>query len=155
MNLAAIEQLGFVRWIATGAGVYPAFSAAHVLGIALLVGPILLADLRLAGLRALARLDDALHLLIRAAMVGFALAAATGLPLASVQAQKYAGNPAFQLKMGLIVLAGANALLLRSLLRGEDWRNAAGLPAARICGLASALLWIAIILAGRWIAFVE
>ncbi|MDY6961140.1 MAG: hypothetical protein SV862_04505, partial [Pseudomonadota bacterium] len=44
-----IEAFSLVRLIVTIPGLYPAISALHILGIALLVGPIATVDLRILG----------------------------------------------------------------------------------------------------------
>jgi hypothetical protein len=148
--LAAIEAATLVRAVATAPGLYPLVSALHVVAIALLFGPIVLADLRLTGLFD-ARLDPVMPLLKRTALLGFALAAATGLLLASVQlATRYATNPAFLLKLGLIVAAGLNLLI-----HERFGRAAPGGARAAVAGGLSILLWLGVILAGRWIAFVD
>lgn len=150
IDLAAIEQASFVRFLAVTAGVYPALSALHVVGIALLFGPIALADLRLLGVLG-PRLDAALPVLKRTACAGFALAATTGLLLASVQLSiRYATNVAFVLKLGLIMFAGLN------MLAHERFRRAVpGGAGAAVTAGASILLWLGVIAAGRWIAFID
>lgn len=150
IDLAAIEQAPLVRFVAVTAGVYPALSAMHVIGVALLFGPIALADLRLVGVIG-ARLDAAMPILRRAAIFGFALAVVTGLVLASVQiATRYAGNVAFLAKLGLIGLAGVNLAV-------HEWRRRRDPARASdpVAGVASLTLWLAVIFAGRWIAFVD
>jgi hypothetical protein len=140
--LAALEAAGPVRILATAPGAYPLVSALHILGLCLLVGPILLADLRLLGALGPA-LDPALPLLRRAAACGLALAAATGLLLFAVQATEYAANAAFWVKLGLVAAGVANALAFRRAARPPAWVAAVSLS-----------LWLAALLAGRWIAFV-
>lgn len=136
----SIEALALVRLIATSSWLYPVISALHILGIAMLVGPIVLADLRL--LRLLGpQFDPVMPALQRTALAGFALAAVSGLLLASVQVSSYATNPFFLAKMLILLAAGANAL----------WLAMGGAP--RIAGLLSLLLWLGAILAGRWIGF--
>ena len=69
------------------------------------------------------------------------------------RASHYAENPAFQTKMILLVLAGANMAFfqLRSIRNIESWDTSAVTPpAAKIAGATSLLLWIGVILAGRW-----
>ncbi len=144
IDWAAIEAAPVVRFLATAPGVYPVVSALHVLGIALTVGPILLVDLSTLG-RLGPALDAARASLVRAALAGFALAAATGLALASVRISEYVANPAFQAKLVLLGLAGLNALA---------HHVAAGARARRSTALASIALWIGVVFAGRWIAFV-
>lgn len=153
IDLTAVEQAPFVRFLATGYGVYPALSAAHILGIALLVGPILIVDARLTGLLRGRALLYAAPALVRTALTGFALAATTGLLLFTVKAADYAANPAFLVKLGIVAAAGLNALLLRRLVPAP-FAGADPPPAARVAALVSIAAWLAAILAGRWIAFV-
>lgn len=152
--LAAIEQWPLVRWIGAGAGVYPVLSALHILSIALVAGPILLVDLRLIGALRSRALDPGLALLARTSMVGAAMAVATGLLIASVQITKYVVNGPFLLKMALIALAGLNAFALRRAARAGTWPALVGTARGRAAGAISLLLWLGVILAGRWIAFV-
>jgi hypothetical protein len=149
--LAFLENSALAGIVGGTAGVYPAISALHVIGIALLVGPIILIDLRLMGLMRQALGPTQIALLIRAAILGFALAALTGIALFSVQALKYGENPAIAVKFALILMAGANALALRRFGGGglkDHGRNAA------LFGAASLILWLGAVFAGRWIAFV-
>lgn len=153
MDASLVEQLPLVRWIATGAGVYPVLSALHILSIALLVGPILLVDLRLLGLLR-GRIDMALGLLANTALIGLVMAMASGAAIASVQLGKYLGNGPFLAKMAIIALAAANALALRHAARPGEWTALVGTWRGRAAGAVSLALWPAAILAGRWIAFV-
>ena len=129
-------------------------SALHILSIALVAGPILLVDLRLIGLLRSRALDPGLALLARTSMVGAAMAVATGLLIASVQITKYVVNGPFLLKMTLIALAGLNAFALWRAARAGGWPALVGTARGRAAGAISLLLWLGVILAGRWIAFV-
>ena len=139
----AIEESGFATIIATTPHLYPALSALHILGIALTIGPILVVDLRYLGLLKVPSLDPVISLLQRVSMTGFRIALPTGAALFTVQAVDYVQNPAVWLKAGLLLLAGLNAALAPRL-PGRD----------RLVGAASLLLWLGILAAGRWIAFV-
>jgi hypothetical protein len=149
--IAWLAALGVSSGVARSAPVYATVSAAHVLGIALLVGPVLLADLRLAGL--LRGLDAAaIAILRRTAMLGVALAMGTGVLLLSAKPGDYAGNAVVWAKLAVIAAALANAARfeLRWRRHGESLLSRGGGPQA----LLSAALWLAAILLGRWIAFV-
>jgi hypothetical protein len=65
-------------------------------------------------------------------------------------------NPAFRIKMALIVLAGVHALIFHLAARRKmpAWNSATPPMAARIAGLVSILLWIGVVAAGRWIGFI-
>lgn len=148
-----IEALPLVRMIATIPGLYPAISALHILGIALLVGCIAIVDLRLLGVFS-AKLDEALPSLIRVALAGFAVAATTGLLLVSVRIGNYASNPAFVTKMAILLAAGTNALLLRLAPGSADVRHGLGTFRGRLAAGMSLALWTSAVFSGRWIAFI-
>lgn len=150
--LASIETHQWVRLIVSVPWVYPTISALHILGISVLFGSILTVDLRL--LRLLGpTLDASLHLLVRIALCGFAIAATTGLLLASVRISNYAANPAFLTKIAILCIAGLNALVLR-VSAGNDLASLAGNWRAIRAASLSVSLWVGAVFAGRWIAFV-
>lgn len=134
---------------------YPLVNAAHIIGIALLFGAIVPLDLRLLGFWRSAPLSALARVLLPVAMTGLALALATGALLFSVDAVKYAGMGVFQLKLALILLAGANALALRGSTWGDRYDGARDAIPARLklAGLVSMLLWVSVILSGRMIAY--
>ncbi|NNU36025.1 hypothetical protein G9X64_05915 [Rhizobium sophorae] len=148
-----IEALPLVRMIVTVPGLYPAISALHIFGIALLVGCIVTVDLRLLGVVS-AKLDEALPGLVRVALAGFAVAATTGVLLVSVRIGNYAFNPAFLAKMALLLIAGTNALVLRLGTGSADVRGGLGTSHGRLAAGLSLALWTSAVFSGRWIAFI-
>lgn len=128
---------------------YPALEVLHLLGIALLLGNLVLLELRVLGrasalpLAALARTTLALVAL------GFALAAGTGLLMFASQPAELLANRVFTLKLLLLCLAGANAAWFHG--RGSLQRLD-GL--ARAQALLSLGLWAAVLACGRFIAYV-
>ena len=142
------------RWLQGSGTAYLFVNTAHILGLALLLGAIVPLDLRLAGgwrgegLALLART------LSRMAAVGLALALGTGLWLFSVRPLDYVDNPAFVWKMGLLLLALVNVLWQH---RVPGWAALlAGAPptaGVRWRARVSLLLWLGVLLAGRWIGF--
>lgn len=147
-----IEDTSPARFIATTPVAYPLLSALHLFGIILVVGSIVPVDLRL--LRVIGpQLDPALPSLVRIAVIGFAIAVLSGALLASVRITEYAQNPAFLAKMLILLAAGANVLLLRVVTGSGRIPVMRGGSAGRIAATASLSLWIAAVLAGRWIAF--
>lgn len=150
---AALTELGRISGIALSSPLYAAVSALHILGIALLVGAILLVDLRLAGL--LKRLDpDAMALMRRVARMGAALAVATGILLASARPAEYLANRVFLAKMAVVALALANALAFEIMARRTPLAALVDTPYARAAAILSLGLWPVVIGLGRWIAFV-
>lgn len=129
-------------------------NAAHILGIGLILGPILALDARLLGFFRQVPLSALGRYLAGTAKIGVALAVLTGIALFSVRPIDYLDNSAFLAKLAILALAIANALLING---GRAWRAAiAGNEIAaslRVQAAASGLLWIAALVAGRWIGF--
>ncbi|PLC04068.1 hypothetical protein CY658_18735 [Variovorax sp. RO1] len=128
---------------------YPALEAVHIVGIALLFGGLLVFELRALGLGRELPAPLLARLTLRPALVGFGLCAVTGLTMFSGQPDELLANNAFRVKLGLIALAGANAALFH-------FRS--GVATIDRFGQAQCLLslgfWLAVIICGRWIAYV-
>jgi hypothetical protein len=122
---------------------YLLVNAAHILGVGLLVGAILPLDLRLLGLFRTVPLAVIEPFLTRAAATGLALALVTGVWLFTVKPAEYLGNEAFLIKGALLVAALAN-IVLRYRIAGF----------ARAAAAFSLVLWLGVLVAGRWIGFV-
>jgi len=149
-----LESSGLGETMRSSAWLFPTANVLHVLAVILLVGPIVALDLRLLGL---ARRLEALPL--ERYLTGFAKLAlpvilATGVALFAADATHTAENPAFWVKMGLLVLALANALLFRRRWQRTlpEWDSRAP-AAARLQALASLLLWPATAASGRLLAY--
>jgi hypothetical protein len=127
---------------------YPALEIVHIFGIALLLGNLVLLELRVFGRGAALPLADLARLSLAVALCGFALVAASGLLMFASQPQELLANSAFTLKMLLILLAGGNAVAfhVRGSLKRLD-------TTARALMLVSTVLWLAVLTCGRWIAY--
>lgn len=151
--LHELTALGLATGVARSSMVYALVSACHVLGIALLLGPIILVDVRLLG--GLRGLDlDAIVILRRTAKVGVGLLLITGVLLFSSKPAEYLANPAMQLKLLVIGTGLANALAFEGRARHAGLSAAMSDKAARLMGAASITAWLLALLLGRWIAFV-
>lgn len=135
--------------LATHPWAYPALEAVHVLGIGLLLGNLLLLELRVWGLNRALPLEPLARATLVLALAGFGLAAASGLLMFATRAVDLIANPAFVWKMGLLCALGLNAALFHA--RGGVRRVDA---VARGLLLLSLLGWMATLAAGRWIAYV-
>jgi hypothetical protein len=159
--------LAFCKWLeATPVGasvrqslwLFPAIETVHLLGMAALLATIGTFDLRLAGI--LLRRDTISSVgrrLLPWAWAAFAIQVITGGLLFSSEASHMVVNPAFRVKMLLIVLAGTHALAFQWATRKRipAWDGEAAPPAlARIAGVLSLLLWMGVVAAGRWIGFI-
>jgi hypothetical protein len=128
---------------------YPVLEIVHICGIALLLGNLVLLELRVFGRGAAIPVPDLARLSLGLAGTGFGLVAASGLLMFSTQAGELLANRAFTLKMLLLLAAGCNAAMfhVRGSLQRLD-RTARGLM------VLSTAIWIAIVACGRWIAYV-
>jgi hypothetical protein len=149
----------FSQFIQSDENFFPALEVLHVMAVALVIGPILLLDFRLmdvGGDRAFST-PRLMRLVVPIALGAFVVAFISGGLMFASQPTRYIQTPVFLIKMGLLVLAGANMMLFhRWFDRTEfDWHSDAISPArARIAGLTSMLLWLSILVAGRFIGFV-
>jgi hypothetical protein len=137
--------------------VFPIIEGTHLLGIALSAGALCWFDLRLLGL---ALRDEPISRIWKyvmpVAFVGFGLVFITGFLLFWAEAATAYRSLHFWIKMGLILIAGANALIFESKLHPKmaDWDSAALPPmSARVAGIVSLVLWTAIIVTGRTMAY--
>ena len=147
--LEALEAFGPSAFFRTSFYLYPIANLVHVLAIGALVTSAVLMDVRVLGLGRGIPVETVVHYLRPLALWALAVAVLTGLSLFSVQPVEYFANPAFRIKMLLLVLAIANAAVFTSF-RTHRRRE---LPAAKVMALASICLWIAVALSGRFIGF--
>ena len=100
-------------WLATlavgPAWSWPIMEALPFLGLCLLLGAIIVMDLRLLGFARTIPVS-AVHSLVPLAVIGFGINLITGILFFFGDPFRYGVNLAFQLKMILVVLAGLNAL---------------------------------------------
>jgi hypothetical protein len=162
--VAAPAFCGWLEQSPVGAAVrqslwlFPAIETVHLLGMTVLVWTVAAFDLRLLGW-AFERtpVSELARRLLPWTWMGFGLQVVTGALLFSSEAAKMYVNPAFRMKMVLICLAGAQALIFQFAAghRLAAWDERGAVPvAARIGGLISILLWIGVVAAGRWIGFI-
>ena len=121
----------------------------HICGIALLLGNLVLLEMRVFGLGKQLDVKALAGLSLTVAAGGFSLAAASGLLMFASQAAELLTNRAFTLKMVLLMVAGCNAAWFhgRGSLEKLD-------IVARLQMVVSSLIWLAVVACGRWIAYV-
>ncbi|WP_309130981.1 DUF6644 family protein [Brevibacterium sp.] len=137
---------------------YPTLESLHILGIAVLVGPAFAFDLRLLGIgHNLVPVTEAARYLLPVSHFGLGIAVVTGVLLLSSQAVGVAGSGAAPWKLGLLLLAGLNALVFhRGVYRRVfQWADTdATSIAARVSAVVSMMTWTGVIFAGRFLAYV-
>ena len=136
---------------------YWMLNGAHVLGIAVSAGAILWFDLRALGLNMLDMRISEVYRQINVYMTtGFILMFITGTLLFWARAADSYTNVYFRIKVAGLLLAGANAMYFNfKTKRGIGGWDTAGRPPfnVRMAGLASIVLWAAVIASGRLMAY--
>lgn len=131
---------------------YPVLEIVHIFGIVLLVGSALMFDLRLLGFSKHLPAAALGNHLLTWSVRGLWLIIPSGILLFITNAGTLGHDPVFGIKLSLLVLAAANALWFRVLMRRKD--NAAALPpASKLIAVFSVVLWAAIIACGRLLAY--
>jgi hypothetical protein len=155
--IAYLENSGFADNIRENDLLFPVIESVHVLAICLVVGSILVVDLRLLGLAStrwpVSRVTWSILPLTWGA---FVVAVASGGLMFISNATKYLGNGFFVAKMILIGVAGLNMVVFHFVGARDlpKWDNESRLPlSARLAGGLSLLLWVGVVACGRWIGF--
>ena len=134
---------------------WPIAESIHFVGLTLLFGSIAAWDLRLVGVAKHVPIA-AFHRLIPFAILGFMINAGSGSFFLMTEPDQYVYNPAFQLKMLCVVLAGINVGLFYLTMFRRVNRLGPGVQGpilARLNGAVSLVLWVTVIICGRMITF--
>jgi hypothetical protein len=154
--VGALEESSIGSAMRESLWMFPLVETVHIIGFSILVGAVILFDLRVLGfskrisIRLLAR-----HLLPWS-LAALLLIVPTGVMMFSSEATDLVSNRAFVVKMLLLMLAGANAgaFHLGSFRDAELWdQNTPAPTGAKLHAVASMLIWAGVITCGRMIAY--
>jgi len=149
-----IGALPLSATIAEGWG-FPFCESLHVVGATFVMGSILMLDLRLLGIAGRRYpISQIIREIVPWTLAAFAMAVVFGVGLFITQPGRYMANRAFQIKLVLLVLAIVNMLVFhfwskRRIAAWDTAETASG--AARLAGACSLVLWVGVMLAGRWV----
>lgn len=137
---------------------FPTIESIHVLALVLVVGSIMMVDLRLLNLASRNRsVKELTSDVLPWTWTAFALAAITGTLLFSSSAIRYVGIWQFEAKMCMLLLAAINMGIfhLGAFRSVTHWDEAPTQPpfAAKLAGGVSLCIWVTIVALGRWIGF--
>lgn len=149
---AALETTAFATALRGSVWIYPLVNAAHILGVALLVGAIVPLDLRLLGMWRTVPVGPLWRVLTRTAAVGLAVAVMAGALLFIARADDYVASSLFLSKMALVAAGAANALVLHGT---DPAASSAAAPTAfmRVAACVSLCLWPAALVLGRLVGY--
>jgi hypothetical protein len=147
------QTIQTVEWI------IPAVQTVHILAVAAVMSSVLMINLRLIGLGA----RDQTIAAVAKRFLPFIwwplpVLLATGATLIIAEPTRALENPVFVLKMGLLLAAAGITLACQIPLQRNAvfWDLSSGRRrAARLIASVSLPLWVAIVFAGRWIAYIQ
>jgi len=155
--LTQIENTPVGSAVRESTWLFPTIETLHVLSIVLVVGTIMIVDLRLINVASRRRpVSELMSEVLPWTWTAFVSAAITGSLLFTSAAVKYAHNGPFRFKMLLLALAGINmAVFHLGSYRGvAKWdRDALTPTSARVSGAISLCIWVTVVSLGRWIGF--
>ena len=153
---AFIVDSPLTMWVEATYWIWPILEITHFFGLSLLLGGLIIIDLRLAGhFKALPLI--ATHQLLPFVFIGFGLNLITGILFFYGDPLRYAVNIGFQIKMALVFLDVLNALLYYWKIHPviHTWNSAnATPPIARFVAYASLTIWSGVLVCGRLLPYV-
>ena len=154
--LVWIETTAFAAAMREWLWLYPIVEVLHILGFSILVGGAVLFDFRLLGISRFISVAALSKHLLPWARRSLLVIAPTGAMMFAAHATEMAANPAFQLKLLLLSLAGLNAVVFHAgifrTVAGWDLQSA--IPAAaKVSAIISLCLWAGVITCGRLLAY--
>lgn len=149
----ALEASTLGMWMRAGWG-YPAANVLHLAGVVMLLGTIMLLDLRLLGYGRRLPAIEVSRLLTPIGVAGLSLAIVTGVCLFAADASALVASRPMQFKLLAVATAIINALAFR-------WRFSDCLaqwdthppPLGRASAALSLLCWPSVLILGRMIAY--
>jgi len=154
--LGALEHSPLAVAMRHSLWLYPIVEIVHIAGFVLLVGAVAMLDLRLLGFRPSTSVRALSRSLLPWAWAALLLVVPSGVAMFSTHAIEFAANPAFRVKLVLLVAAGVNAALFHNgVFRSvASWDQHVRTPgAAKASAALSLLIWLGVITCGRLIAY--
>ena len=141
------------------AWIIPILQSTHILAIAAVMSAVAMIELRLFGMATAFSFEQTIRRFVPLIWIGLAVLLATGAVLIISEPKRTLnGNPAFYLKMAMLIVAIAVTVAFQAAVR----RNLGFVRSLarfgwvlQLSALVTLALWIAIAVAGRWIAYVQ
>ena len=132
---------------------WPTCETLHFVGLSLLIGVVLIIDLRMLGVMKYASFAS-LHRLLPWGILGFAINTLTGMLFFIGAPGQYTGNAAFHWKIAFVLVAAVNALYFTVV--DEAWVLKPGDDApftAKFAAIAAFVLWVGVMYCGSMLPF--
>jgi len=152
-----LQQVGWATDLRESTLMFPIVEGLHLLGLAFILGPVLMLDLRLAGI---AWRDIPVSKIAKTfvpySIAGAIVMFATGILLFCSEPVRCYESGWFRIKVVLLFVAGANALYfhVKTQSTWATWENlAVPPPQARMAGILSMIFWAGVVFTGRFTAY--
>lgn len=153
--LDSLEQSALGTWVAYSPSGYYIMLAFHAIGLAMLVGSVIVIDLRILGL--VRGIDEkAMAGLVKFAWFGLVVNVSSGIALFTSEANKAFYSDSFRVKILLMVCGVISTIILnRTVLQPTFQKGSEAVPAsnARTQAYLSLTLWIATIIVARLMSY--
>lgn len=153
--LSWFESTAYAQWVLSGLIGYPLMLTLHALGLAIIVGVVIVISLRLLGLYASIPYTS-LAGLLSVAWVGVAINVPSGSSIFMTQGTYYVTSAPFLVKITFIIFGIINLAYTQKVLRRESagWEAAGAVePIGRVLAASSLVLWTVALVTGRLIAY--
>lgn len=154
--LSSMEHSALGVWVSQSTYGYYGVLAFHAVGLAMLVGTVYLADLRILGfVRGLA--PGGLDRFVKIGIYGFFINALSGVAIFVAEANKAFYSHSFRWKMLLMVLGMISTVILRktALQKAATWPGGEAPTGVKAHAILSIAVWTATIIVGRMMAYIE
>jgi hypothetical protein len=154
--LLKLQESDFGVWVSSAPTLlaYPTILMLHTVGLAMIVGPAWVLDMRLLGFGARMPIE-ALRGAFRIMWVGFIINASTGIALFISEADEKGMKWIFWVKMASIALALIVTSRLRRVVFGGSTVADVAPPQAKRLAISSLALWFVAITSGRLMAYIK
>jgi len=155
--LETLQSWSWAVFIHKKAWAFTTVQVAHFFTVSVVLGTIVIVDLRLLGFASTKRpFAELSRPILPFTWAAFVLTVITGLLMFISQATEYFVNPVFWFKMSVIVLAGINMMIFEfiTVRDVQKWNlNPTPPPRARLAGGLSIACWVLVVVLGRLIGF--
>ena len=154
--LLRLQESDFGVWVSSAPTLlaYPTILMLHTVGLAMVVGPAVVLDLRLLGYGARMPVS-ALSGVFRVMWMGFAINASTGIALFISEADEKGMKWIFWVKLASIALALVVTSRMKKAVYGDASIADTIPPQAKSLAVTSLALWFAAIASGRLMAYIK
>lgn len=151
-----LNNSGLSSWLSQLLWGFPSAEIFHLVTLTTFFGGLVMLDLRLLGINRFISSKNLMDHVLRCIGWAFIGVVISGALLFLFMPLEYVNNPAFKLKMCLIILGGFNALWMHKALIGgiHEWDTGLQPPKwVRLSAFFSLCIWIAVLACGRLIAY--